>query len=114
MPPTALLDALAARIQRVANQPVTAADFELERVPAAPAGSRSASSTSAAAPVGSDRDLAALQQRARRPRPRLGREVAEPGASSERPAPNRPGPERRPAHRPASGSPSRLHASAPA
>ncbi|WP_404433753.1 ATP-dependent RNA helicase HrpA [Microbacterium lacus] len=32
-PPIALLDALAARIQRVANQPVTAADFELERVP---------------------------------------------------------------------------------
>ena len=33
MPPTTLRDALAARIQRVANQPVTAADFELDRVP---------------------------------------------------------------------------------
>ena len=33
LPPASLRDALAARIQRVANQPVTAADFELERVP---------------------------------------------------------------------------------
>ncbi|MBN9224073.1 ATP-dependent RNA helicase HrpA [Microbacterium sp.] len=33
LPPTTLTSALAARIQRVANQPVRAADFELERVP---------------------------------------------------------------------------------
>ncbi|WP_404802989.1 ATP-dependent RNA helicase HrpA [Microbacterium pullorum] len=33
LPPRALRDALAARVQRVANQPVTAADFDLERVP---------------------------------------------------------------------------------
>ena len=38
VPPASLRDALAARIQRVANQPVTAADFELDRVPDAPAG----------------------------------------------------------------------------
>ena len=37
LPPARLLDALAARIQRVANQRVTASDFDLERVPAAPA-----------------------------------------------------------------------------
>ncbi|PZU49764.1 MAG: ATP-dependent RNA helicase HrpA [Microbacterium sp.] len=34
VPPQSLRTALAARIQRVANQPVTAADFELDRVPA--------------------------------------------------------------------------------
>ncbi|HEX5730627.1 ATP-dependent RNA helicase HrpA, partial [Microbacterium sp.] len=32
MPPVALLDALAVRIQRVANQPVRSADFEMDRV----------------------------------------------------------------------------------
>lgn len=34
LPPQTLRSALAARIQRVANQPVTADDFDLERVPA--------------------------------------------------------------------------------
>ncbi|MFF2632518.1 ATP-dependent RNA helicase HrpA [Microbacterium sp. NPDC058021] len=34
LPPRTLRDALAARVQRVANQLVTAADFDLERVPA--------------------------------------------------------------------------------
>ena len=33
LPPQSLREALASRIQRVANQPVTAADFDLERVP---------------------------------------------------------------------------------
>jgi ATP-dependent helicase HrpA len=34
LPSDTLVDALARRVQRVANQPVTAADFELDRVPA--------------------------------------------------------------------------------
>lgn len=62
LPATSLLTALAALVQRVANQPVTAADFELDRVPghllpnfrAVDARGRAA---------GSDRDLAALQLR---------------------------------------------------
>ncbi|MET0298017.1 MAG: DUF3418 domain-containing protein, partial [Microbacterium sp.] len=62
MPPTALLDALASRIQRVASQPVTAADFELERVPAHLLVSFRAVDERGRA-VGSDRDLAALQRR---------------------------------------------------
>ncbi|MGP3536331.1 ATP-dependent RNA helicase HrpA [Microbacterium sp. RD1] len=61
-PASTLTAALAALVQRVANQPVTAADFEVERVPdhlrptfrAVDARGRVA---------GTDRDLAALQQR---------------------------------------------------
>jgi ATP-dependent helicase HrpA len=62
LPATSLVEALAALVQRVANQPVTAADFELDRVPvhlrptfrAVDARGRTA---------GSDRDLRALQAR---------------------------------------------------
>jgi ATP-dependent helicase HrpA len=62
LPPTALRDALAARIQRVANQPVTAADFELERVPGHLQVSFRAVDERGRT-VGSDRDLATLQSR---------------------------------------------------
>jgi ATP-dependent helicase HrpA len=62
LPATTLVGALAALVQRVANQPVTAADFDLERVPphllptfrAVDARGRTA---------GTDRDLRALQAR---------------------------------------------------
>lgn len=62
LPPTSLRDALAARIQRVASQPVTAADFELERVPSHLLVSFRAVDERGRT-VGSDRDLAALQDR---------------------------------------------------
>ncbi|WES64882.1 ATP-dependent RNA helicase HrpA [Microbacter sp. GSS18] len=62
LPPVALTDALAARIQRVANQPVTAADFDLDRVPGHLRLSFRAVDARGRA-VGSDRDLAALQAR---------------------------------------------------
>ena len=62
MPPTSLRTALAARIQRVANQPVTAADFELERVPDHLQVSFRVVDERGRA-VGSDRDLRRLQQR---------------------------------------------------
>lgn len=59
-PPVALLDALATRIQRVANQLVTAADFELERVPGHLRISFRAVDERGRQ-VGTDRDLVALQ-----------------------------------------------------
>ncbi|WP_137843904.1 ATP-dependent RNA helicase HrpA [Microbacterium sp. 2FI] len=62
LPPTALRDALASRIQRVANQPVTAADFDLERVPGHLRVSFRAVDARGRA-VGSSRDLGDLQQR---------------------------------------------------
>jgi len=62
LPPTTLRDALAARIQRIANQPVTADDFDLERVPAHLRMSFRAVDERGRA-AGSDRDLTALQQR---------------------------------------------------
>ncbi|MGK3950824.1 ATP-dependent RNA helicase HrpA [Microbacterium sp. I2] len=62
VPPTPLRDALAARIQRVANQPVSAGDFELERVPAHLLMSFRAVDERGRT-VGSDRDLTALQDR---------------------------------------------------
>ena len=62
LPPTTLRDALAARIQRIANQPVTAADFDLERVPAHLRMSFRAVDERGRA-AGSDRDLTALQRR---------------------------------------------------
>ena len=62
LPPTSLRDALAARIQRVANQPVTAADFELDRVPDHLKVSFRVVDERGRA-VGSDRDLAELQKR---------------------------------------------------
>ncbi|MET0736589.1 MAG: ATP-dependent RNA helicase HrpA [Microbacterium sp.] len=62
LPPTSLLAALAMRIQRVANQPVSAADFELERVPSHLLVSFRAVDERGRT-VGSDRDLAVLQER---------------------------------------------------
>ncbi|MGX5769475.1 ATP-dependent RNA helicase HrpA [Microbacterium trichothecenolyticum] len=62
LPPTALRDALATRIQRVASQPVSAADFDMERVPGHLQVSFRAVDERGRA-VGSGRDLAALQAR---------------------------------------------------
>jgi ATP-dependent helicase HrpA len=86
LPPTGLREALAARIQRVANQPVTAADFELDRVPGHLLVSFRAVDERGRT-VGSDRDLATLQSRlADRARTAVSRSL------SERGAPNRRGP----------------------
>ncbi|MDT0118292.1 DUF3418 domain-containing protein [Microbacterium sp. PRF11] len=62
LPKTTLVDALAALVQRVANQRVSAADFELERVPGHLMPSFRAVDARGRA-VGSDRDLATLQRR---------------------------------------------------
>ncbi len=62
LPPTTLRDALASRIQRVANQPVTADDFDLERVPPHLRVSFRAVDERGR-PVGADRDLETLQGR---------------------------------------------------
>ncbi len=62
LPPQGLREALAARIQRIANQPVSAGDFDLERVPAHLRVSFRAIDERGR-PVGSDRSLAALQER---------------------------------------------------
>ncbi|MCP2637756.1 ATP-dependent RNA helicase HrpA [Microbacterium sp. HD4P20] len=76
LPPTALRDALAARIQRIANQPVSAADFELERVPSHLLMSFRAVDERGRT-VGSGRDLAQLQDRlATRARDSVARSVA--------------------------------------
>ncbi len=97
LPPTRLLDALATRIQRVANQPVTAAAFELDRVPPHLRISFRAVDERGRT-VGADRDLTALQaQLADRSRASVARSVTRaavgaprtprssaPGSSSER------------------------------
>lgn len=62
LPKTTLVDALAALVQRVANQRVSAADFELERVPGHLMPSFRAVDARGRA-IGSDRDLATLQRR---------------------------------------------------
>jgi len=62
LPPAALREALATRIQRVASQPVRAADFEMERVPGHLQVSFRAVDERGRT-VGADRDLAALQAR---------------------------------------------------
>ncbi|MDF2992257.1 MAG: HrpA-like helicase [Microbacterium sp.] len=62
LPKTTLVDALAALVQRVANQRVSAADFELERVPGHLMPSFRAVDARGRA-VGSDRDLPTLQRR---------------------------------------------------
>ncbi|MFF0909833.1 DUF3418 domain-containing protein [Microbacterium enclense] len=62
LPRTTLVDALAALVQRVANQRVSAADFELDRVPGHLMPSFRAVDARGRA-VGSDRDLGALQRR---------------------------------------------------
>lgn len=61
-PPLSLRAALAARIQRVANQPVTDADFEMERVPAHLTVTFRAVDPRGRA-IGSSHDLAELQDR---------------------------------------------------
>jgi ATP-dependent helicase HrpA len=61
-PPAGLREALAARIQRVASQPVSATDFDLERVPPHLLVSFRAVDERGR-PAGSDRDLRALQDR---------------------------------------------------
>ncbi|MCH6230270.1 ATP-dependent RNA helicase HrpA [Microbacterium sp. CFH 31415] len=91
LPPTGLREALAARIQRVANQPVTAADFELDRVPGHLLVSFRAVDERGRT-VGSDRDLAALQRRlADRARTAVSRSLSERGAPNRR-APAAPSP----------------------
>jgi len=62
LPKTTLVDALAALVQRVANQRVSAADFELERVPGHLMPSFRAVDGRGRT-IGSDRDLSALQRR---------------------------------------------------
>jgi len=62
LPKSTLVDALAAQVQRVANQRVSAADFELDRVPGHLMMSFRAVDPRGRA-VGSDRDLGALQRR---------------------------------------------------
>ncbi|GAA5091140.1 ATP-dependent RNA helicase HrpA [Microbacterium yannicii] len=62
LPPVKLREALAARIQRVASQPVSAADFDMERVPGHLQVSFRAVDERGRA-VGSDRDLTVLQAR---------------------------------------------------
>jgi ATP-dependent helicase HrpA len=83
LPRETLAAALAARIQRVANQPVTAADFEFERVPAHLSMSFRAVDERGR-PVGSERDLVALQQRfADRARTSVVRSLARTGATAQ-------------------------------
>ncbi|MCR2801443.1 ATP-dependent RNA helicase HrpA [Microbacterium sp. zg-Y818] len=62
LPPRPLREALAARVQRVSNQPVTASDFDLERVPGHLWMSFRAVDERGRT-VASDRDLRALQDR---------------------------------------------------
>ncbi|MDQ1136423.1 ATP-dependent helicase HrpA [Microbacterium sp. SORGH_AS 1204] len=80
LPRTTLVDALAALVQRVANQRVSAADFELDRVPAHLLPSFRAVDARGRA-IGSDRDLGALQRRlADRARSSVEATVARPAA----------------------------------
>ncbi|MGV9193529.1 ATP-dependent RNA helicase HrpA [Microbacterium sp. MC2] len=79
MPPTSLRAALAARIQHVAHQPVSADDFEMDRVPAHLMMSFRAVDARGRT-VGSSRDLTALQrQLADRARDSVARSLAAPG-----------------------------------
>ncbi|WP_345803261.1 ATP-dependent RNA helicase HrpA [Microbacterium sp. AZCO] len=83
VPPASLRDALAGRIQRIANQPVSAADFDLERVPGHLLVSFRAVDERGRA-VGSDRDLGALQDRlAGRARTAVSRSLTGPRSSGE-------------------------------
>ncbi|GAB3602436.1 ATP-dependent RNA helicase HrpA [Microbacterium aureliae] len=90
MPPASLRDALAARIQRVAHQPVTAADFDMERVPGHLQMSFRAVDARGRV-VGSDRDLAALQARlADRARQSVATSLERSAQGGPRPAAQRP------------------------
>ncbi len=90
LPPVRLLDALAARVQRVANQRVSASDFELDRVPSHLRVSFRAVDERGRA-IGTDADLTALQDRlAGRARASVAKSVtraAAPPASAGPPAP---------------------------
>lgn len=78
LPAHSLVDALAARIQRVANQPVTAADIDHERIPPHLRMSFRAVDERGRA-LGSSRDLAELQQRlAERTRSSVARSLTRP------------------------------------
>ena len=82
LPVLSLRTALAARIQRIAGQPVTAGDFEMERVPGHLQVSFRAVDERGRA-VGSDRDLAALQARlADRARSSVARATGATGATT--------------------------------
>jgi ATP-dependent helicase HrpA len=82
LPSQSLREALAGRIQRIANQPVTVADFDTERVPAHLRMSFRAVDQRGRA-VGSDRDLTALQDRlAGRTRDAVSRSLSEDARSA--------------------------------
>ncbi|WP_315552325.1 ATP-dependent RNA helicase HrpA [Microbacterium aurum] len=82
LPAQSLRAALAQRIQRVANQPVTPADFDLDRVPAH-LGMTFRAVDHRGRTVGTSRDLADLQSRlAGRAREQVARTLARPGASA--------------------------------
>lgn len=94
LPPRTLREALAARIQRVANQPVSVSDFDTERVPAHLSMSFRAVDERGRT-LGSSRDLAELQQRlAGRSRASVARSLARaaprPGAQTAPAAPGEP------------------------
>nr|BFF12126.1 hypothetical protein GCM10025699_34290 [Microbacterium flavescens] len=102
LPPTGLREALAARIQRVANQPVSADDFELDRVPGHLQVSFRAVDERGRT-VGSDRDLSALQDRlADRARSAVSRSLSEPRETRRRGPAATAGPQPRPAPAPSS------------
>ncbi|WP_243073615.1 ATP-dependent RNA helicase HrpA [Microbacterium sp. SS28] len=118
LPSMGLREALAARIQRVANQPVTAADFELERVPGHLQVSFRALDERGRA-AGASRDLAELQERlSGRARNAVSRSLSAaeraPRASSERGETKRLGPASNPGSGPrppgAPGGPTRTSA----
>jgi ATP-dependent helicase HrpA len=96
LPAVGLREALAARIQRVAGQPVSAADFELERVPEHLRMSFRAVDERGRA-VGSDRDLTALQERLAG---RARESVARVSSRAATDAPRRPGESRGETRRP--------------
>ncbi len=78
LPPATLRGALAARIQRIASQPVTEADFDLERVPGHLQVSFRAVDERGR-PVGSSRDLTDLQEQlAGRARASVSRSLSQP------------------------------------
>ena len=88
LPPRSLREALAARIQPIANQPVTAADFDLERVPPHLTMSFRAVDERGRT-AGSDRDLARLQDRlAARARTSVARAMTRPAAGPPGPGPS--------------------------
>ncbi len=82
LPAQSLRAALAQRIQRVANQPVTPADFDLDRVPTH-LGMTFRVVDHRGRTVGTSRDLADLQSRlAGRAREQVARTLARPGAAA--------------------------------